>query len=59
MASTNDLAIIPYDPSSLQLIHTQGVSVAKSTLPETTDDPLECIKSGSLEKLKEAIRVSA
>jgi hypothetical protein len=60
-ASTNQLAMIPYDPTSLlpvpvatpgELLRDCRVKVKR------VDDPLECIKGGDLEALKHAVQVS-
>jgi hypothetical protein len=63
-SSINDLAIVPYTCSSIGLLHrlraenSQQSSNARSRI-RCTNDPIELVKTGNLEGLKQAVNVSA
>jgi hypothetical protein len=63
-SSINDLAIVPHTCSSIGLLHrlraenSQQSSNARSRI-RCTNDPIELVKTGDLEGLKQAVNVSA
>jgi hypothetical protein len=55
-ASTNQLALIPYNPNFLTTSLT-GAALGIVSPPPTVDDPFDSIKNGNLDSLKKSVQV--